>query len=78
MSRTLLAVGIAVLVSMMLVPRSRFEYGVYYAPSEWLPFFLGSPHVGQLIHWGHFALQTLFAAILLAVLVNIFPRRPRK
>jgi len=62
------------------VPRAYcWVYGLHGcdAPGEWLPFFMNSPW-GRVIHWGHFALQTAFAVIAAAVIVNLFPRRPRK
>jgi hypothetical protein len=78
MKRTLLAVGIALLASMMLIPRG--ENGV----QMWLPFFFdtsGATRFGTdywQIRWTPFILQTVFIAIAVAVIVNLFPRRPRK
>jgi hypothetical protein len=77
MKPTLLAVGVAVLVSLMLVPVGDDEVRM------WLPFFYD---VGWLpwnttywrILWSPFILQTVFAAVLLAVTVNLLPRRPPK
>ena len=76
MKRTLLAVGIAVLASMMLIPRG--DDGIHI----WLPFFydahwLGNQASNWEINWDAFILQTVFAAVFLAVLVNLLPRRPR-
>jgi hypothetical protein len=77
MKRTLLAVGIAVILSMMLMPRAD-TYGVHI----WLPFFYDTQWMGYKarnleIHWSGFILQTVFAAVLFAVLVNLWPRRRR-
>lgn len=74
MKRTLLAVGVAVLVSLMLVPRG--YHTEYYASSVQarLPFFLDS-------NWAilsePFVLQTIFLSVLAAVIVNLFPRRKK-
>jgi hypothetical protein len=73
MKRPLLASGAAVLLSMMLVPRGDVEVhrSSQYEGSirELLPFFVES-------HWWHplwrtFIMQTIFLAILAAVIVNI-------
>ena len=70
MKRTLLAVVIAVLISLMVAPHSggnllRFQ-GYAHAPI----FVAGSQiDVKQLV------LQTIFLAVLLAVIVNLEPRR---
>jgi hypothetical protein len=80
MKRTLLAVGVAVLISMMLIPRAYcypwFGHWILRcdAPTEWLPFFMESPNERP-IHWPMFELQTVFAAVLAAVIVNIPWRR---
>ena len=68
MKRTLLAVGIAVLVSMMFVPEACFRYDWFYPQilANYQPFF----RVGK-IAWGTFALQTVFLAVLVAVIVNL-------
>jgi hypothetical protein len=71
MKRTLLAVGVAVLVSMMLTPR-----GPYRRIEMWVPFFWDTDY--WRILWTPFILQTVFAAVVAAVIVNLFPRRPRK
>lgn len=63
MRRTLLALGIAVLVSMMLVPRGA-EMEMY----ERLPFFMSSSYA---VAWPALILQTLFISIGAAVLVNL-------
>ena len=86
MKRTLLAIGIAVLVSMMVAPFFCDNCGTD-SPAilrataggswgiVWIPFFLG---LNLRFAWTAFTLQTLFLAVLFAVLVNLFPRRPRR
>jgi hypothetical protein len=77
MKRTLLAVGIAVLVSMMLIPRHRYWYWL------WPPQNPVQMHAPFFMYWDAccpvdvtaFILQTVFAAVLLAVIVNLLPRR---
>jgi hypothetical protein len=77
MKRTLLAVGVATLISMMLIPRGNYK------PQMWLPFFYdthwlpGWAYYWRIL-WTPFILQTVFAVIAAAVIVNLFPRRPRK
>jgi hypothetical protein len=79
MKRTLLAIGIAVLISMMLMPRVVYYNGV----QIWLPFFVDTAwlpanwHVGD-IQWTQFILQTVFVAVAAAVIVNLLPHRPRR
>jgi len=68
MKRTLLAVGIAILVSMMAVPRRLLHSSN--VVDSWLPLFSDGE-----IMWEMFILQTIFLAVLLAVIVNLFPRR---
>jgi hypothetical protein len=68
MRRTLLAIGIAVLVSMMLVPR-----GAGMEMYERLPFFVSSSYAGA---WPALILQTIFVSVGAAVLVNL--REPPK
>lgn len=63
MRRTLLAIGIAVPVSMMLVPR-----GAGMEMYERLPFFVSSSYA---VAWPAFILQTLFVSIGAAVLFNL-------
>ena len=63
MRRTLLAIGIAVLVSMMLVPR-----GASMEMYERLPFFVSSSYA---VAWPAFILQTIFISVGAAVLVNL-------
>jgi hypothetical protein len=80
MKRTLLAVGIAVLVSMMAVPNGVYYSGSGYRIQMWLPFFFDTHWLawntsGWRILWSPFILQTVFAAVLLAVIVNLEPRR---
>jgi len=73
MKRTLLAVGLAVLVSMMVVP---LGIGGHEPVRDYGPFFLSHfiyDAVGAYpaeIVWGSFILQTIFLAILFAVIVN--------
>jgi hypothetical protein len=63
MRRTLLALGIAVLASMMLVPR-----GASMEMYERLPFFVSSSYA---VAWPAFILQTIFVCVGAAVLVNL-------
>jgi len=63
MRRTLLAIGISVLVSMMLVPR-----GAGMEMYERLPFFVSSSYA---VAWPAFILQTIFVSVGAAVLVNL-------
>jgi hypothetical protein len=63
MRRTLLAIGIAVLMSMMLVPR-----GASMEMYERLPFFVSSSYA---VAWPAFILQTIFVSVGAAVLVNL-------
>jgi hypothetical protein len=67
MKRTLLAVGIAVLISTLCVPCYGINtYGV--------PFF-HEYCTGIRIIWAKFFLQTIFLAVLFSVIVNLLPRR---
>jgi len=84
MRRTLLAVGIAIILSLMLVPRWQCSW--YRATGQlvcggntkaWLPFFVNSP-LGMYINWQQLWLQTFGLAVAAAVVVNLFPRRPKK
>jgi len=61
----MLAVGVAVLISMMLVPSS---------PYELLPFFVRGRWESHIL-WTEFILQTVFLAVLFTVLANISWRR---
>lgn len=82
MKRTLLAIGIAVLVSLMLVPYGSPDV---HSMDMWLPFFISMNWLPESwnvrddrIMWTPFILQTVFVAVAAAVIVNLFPRRPRK
>jgi len=92
MKRTLIAVGVAVLISMMFVPHrivSAKEFldsslstemgGSTWGHHEWLPFYKIGWYNPESAHvlWTQFALQTVFAAVAAAVIVNLFPRRPK-
>ena len=63
MRRTLLAIGIAALASMMLVPR-----GPGMEKYDRLPFFVSSSYA---VVWPAFILQTIFVSVGAAVLVNL-------
>jgi hypothetical protein len=76
MKRTLLAVGVAVLVSLMFVPDQDWlgcKICVVVDRSVFAPFFSVTR-----IDWGPFTLQTIFLSVLGAVLVNLLPRKPKK
>jgi hypothetical protein len=79
MKRTLLAVGVAVLVSMMFVPCDQWGFWGWQGPQ---PFWIASEKSGYLLEWLYVSskliLQTIFLAVAAAVIVNLFPRRPRK
>ena len=82
MRRTLLAVGFAVLTSMMLIPRGhvdilRYGHAKEGEILEFLPFFSQSGVPQNEIMWQTFILETLFLVILAAVIVN-FPRRQKR
>jgi len=74
LKRTLLAMGLAVLVSLMVVPygnpvmNGKLSYRA--------PFFLAHDHYR--VQVDDFLLPTLFFVILAATLVNLFPYRLRK
>jgi hypothetical protein len=69
MKRTLLAVGIAILISTLCIPGGGTQtYGV--------PFF--NEYCCDRIAWEKFALQTIFLSVAAAVIVNLFRRRTRK
>jgi hypothetical protein len=77
MKRTLLAVGIAVLISMMLIPVGDYRVRM------WLPFFYDTAWLPWDtrrwdVLWTPFILQTVFGAVAAAMIVNLLPRRPRK
>ena len=63
MRRTLLAIGISGLASMMLVPR-----GPGIEMYDRLPFFVSSSYA---VVWPAFILQTIFVSVGAAVLVNL-------
>lgn len=65
MKRTLLAVGIAILISTLCVPCSDMQ-------TDYVLFFVG----GKML-WGQSVLQMIFLAVAAAVIVNLFPRRHR-
>jgi hypothetical protein len=76
MKLTLLAIGVAVLVSLMFVPDTDWPgctICVVVGDSGFTPFFLVTR-----IAWGQFTLQTIFLAVLGAVLVNLLPGKPKK
>jgi hypothetical protein len=61
--RTLLAIAVAVLISMMLVPDfQRVAHGQF----RFAPFFL----VEEIL-WGQFILEMIFLSVLAVVLVNV-------
>jgi hypothetical protein len=62
MKRTLLAVAIAILISLMIAPHRGYAHA---------PLFVASSEIDV----KQFALQTIFLALLLAVIVNLEPRR---
>jgi hypothetical protein len=75
MKRTLLAIGCAVLASLMLVPHVIVSS---YSGNRhvWRPFFMQdwatgrAPYYGDHVMWGQFVLQTVFACVLAAMIVN--------
>jgi hypothetical protein len=77
MRRTLLAVGIAVLVSMMLAPHANKQritaYGPFFAQSGFSPddFRYVELYNTDRVAIDALALQTAFLAVLFAVLVNV-------
>jgi hypothetical protein len=79
MKRTLLAVGIAVLVSMMFIPCDEWGFYGWRGPQ---PFWIAIDRMTYLnewrLMWPKFILQTVFVAVLFAVIVNLLPRRPRR
>ena len=72
--RTLLAVGFAVLASLLFVPYGGIHHGVVFNRGR--SAFWDVPY--DLIALTPFILQTVFAATAAAVIVNLLPRRPRK
>jgi hypothetical protein len=78
MKRTLLAVGIAVLVSLMFVPYDNWGFWGWQGPQ---PFWIASENMSVRewrVMWSKFILQTIFAGVAAAVIVNLLPRKPRK
>jgi hypothetical protein len=72
MNRTLLAISVAVLISLMLAPhtgRGAFRFANYAHG----PFFIMPSQIDR----KQLVLQTVFLAVAAAVIVNLFPRRPR-
>ena len=67
MKRTLLAVGIAVLASLMWIPEYTPYVGRYRVS-------ILSPNQHD-IDWSQLILQTIFAAVVAAIIVNLLPRR---
>ena len=75
MKRTLLAVGIAVLVSMMFVPCDRYGFYFWRGPQPfWICIDGLTPYQWQVM-WPKLVLQTVFLAVLFAIIVNLLPRR---
>jgi hypothetical protein len=72
MKRTLLAVGVAILASMMWIPVHN-PYSQSYERVIILELFGGYD-----VQWGPMILQTIFVAVVFAVIVNLFPHRPRR
>jgi hypothetical protein len=68
MKRTFLAAGVAVIISMLLMPM-KWDTGTIMRP-----FFL-LVNCPCRVLWTPFALQTAFAAVAAAVIVNLLPRR---
>jgi hypothetical protein len=83
MKRTLIAIGIALLISMMLVPHGSTDGSRFWTHSErvevFWPFFLNTPHDWYVddICPRAFVLQTLFLCTLFAVLANIHWRKKK-
>ena len=71
MKRTLLAIGIAVLISMLCVPVTLGPLPTTY----FMPFFAAS--CCDEMERAKFVLQTTFLAVLAAVIVNLFRRKPK-
>jgi TRAP-type C4-dicarboxylate transport system permease small subunit len=78
MRRTLLPVGFAVLVSMLFVPCHKFGFWGWYGPQ---PFWIATDTMTAYewrYMWPKLILQTVFLAVLFAVIVNIRWRRKPK
>jgi hypothetical protein len=77
--RTLLAAGVAVLLSMMATPQKGYRYHwhcwLVYEQCQYQPFFRTNAADWD---WKQFQMQTVFAAVAATVIVNLFPRRPSK
>jgi hypothetical protein len=74
MKRTLLAVAIAVLISLMFAPHSGSGRSLLrFAGYAHGPFFIMPSYVDG----RELVLQTIIAAVVAAVIVNLLPRRPR-
>jgi hypothetical protein len=74
MKRTLLAVGVAVLASLLFVPHGGMHHGVIFNRGRGA--FWNIPY--DRIAVTPLILQTVFAVIVATIIVNLFPRRPRK
>ncbi len=74
MKRTLVAVGFAILASLLSVPYGGMHHGVIFNPGRGT--FWNVPY--DLIAVTPLILQTVFAAVAAAVIVNLLSRRPRK
>jgi len=93
MKRTLLAVGVAVLVAMLLAPHGDKNgvqgFGPFFSNygfraagtgcgcSGWIGTFSCYAEVGRVMI-DMLVLQTLFLVVLFVVIVNLFPHRQRK
>ena len=77
MKRTLLAVGVAVLASLMWIPGYSVDLYNPLFPSHYrVPIFaLGGAFN---IDMKATVLQTIFAAVAAAIVVNLLPRKPKK
>ena len=69
MKRTLLAVGAAVLASLLWIPEYTPYVGRYRVPIIALNQYD--------VDWSQLVLQTIFATVAAAVIINLFPRKPR-
>jgi hypothetical protein len=73
MNRTLLAISIAVLISLMLTPHTG-RGALRFANYAHGPFFIMPSQVDR----NQLVLQTIIIAVAAVVIVNLFPRRGRK
>jgi hypothetical protein len=83
MSRTLLAVGIAVLTSMTFIPRGHVDIlrsgrAAEGSIQEFLPFFYRSRWPQDEILWQAFAKETFFLVVFAALIVNFPWQRKRR